>query len=231
MFVGRERELRTLHEQFSNPNRTSVLVYGKRRVGKSTFIAEAGKSFEGVVVEHLCAQSTFDGNLALLCRSVSQSLGLPNLQFDHLYDLFDFLASQSRSVLVILDEYQYFKESLKGAEVDSYFQAIIDRLPPHIKLVLCGSYITVMRELITETNPLFGRFTAIIHVEEFDYLDAARLYPDAPTRTKVAFYALFGGSPFVLSTIDSASSPHDNIVKLLLPPTGISAMCSATRPC
>ena len=146
LFIGREHELRTLREQSVSPTRTAVLVYGKRRVGKPTLIAEAAKTFDGTVVEHLCVQSTFEGNLALLYRSVSQAFGLPPMQFGHLYDLFDFFEVQDREILIMLDEYQHLKESLRGSEVDSLFQTIIDRLPPQVKLVLCGSYITVMKE-------------------------------------------------------------------------------------
>ncbi len=221
MFVGREKELGIFEEQFSSPSKTAVLVYGKRRVGKSTLISKAAKSFEGTVVEHLCVQSTFEGNIELLCRSVSKSLGLPQLRFNSLYDLFDFLKSREEPLLIVIDEYQYLKESLKGAQIDSYFQAIIDTLPPHIKLVLCGSYITVMRELLEEGNPLFGRFTAILHVEEFDYYDAARFFPDKSPYEKAAYYGMFGGSPYVLSILNYDKTPAENMVELLLPETGL----------
>ena len=86
-----------------------------------------------------------------------------------IFDLFDFLESQNKKILLILDEYQYFKESKKDNEVDSYLQNIVDRMSDKIKIVLCGSYISVMKELIKESNPLFGRFTKILHIEEFDY--------------------------------------------------------------
>ena len=221
MFVGREAELATLRGQFGANGRTAVLVYGKRRVGKSTLIARAARDFEGAVVEHLCVQSTFEGNFALLCRSVCVSLGLPSMRFDHLYDLFDFLKARNEPVLLVIDEYQYLKESRPGGEVDSLFQAIIDSLPAHVKIVLCGSYVTVMRELLEEANPLFGRFTAILHVEDFDYFDAARFFPDKHPYDKVAFYGLFGGSPYVLSTLDYVETPAENMMRLLLPETGV----------
>ena len=48
MFIGREKELRQLNAELSSWKRkTAVLVYGKRRVGKSTLLSEAAKSFEG----------------------------------------------------------------------------------------------------------------------------------------------------------------------------------------
>ena len=67
MFIGREKELRQLNAELSSWKRkTAVLVYGKRRVGKTTLLSEAAKSFEGVVINHMCVTSTFEGNLELL---------------------------------------------------------------------------------------------------------------------------------------------------------------------
>lgn len=221
MFIGREAELQALDKQFSSSKRTAVLVYGKRRVGKSTLISRAAKGFKGAVVEHLCIQSSYRGNLDALCRNVCKTLDLPQLRFDHIQDLFEFLAQRKEPILLVIDEYQYFKESRPKAEVDSLFQAVIDSLPAHIKLVLCGSYVTIMRELLEESNPLFGRFTSVLHLEEFDYLEAAQALPDMKPYDKAMYYGLFGGSPYVLSVLDYTATPAENLVRLLLPETGL----------
>lgn len=217
MFYGREKELALLREQFASSNKTAVLVYGKRRIGKTTLIAEAAKNFNGSVIFHLCAQSTFEGNLALLCRSVAQALGLPPFSIPTLFDLFDFLEAQNKPILLVLDEYQYLKDSARKGEVDSYLQSIIDGLSPQVKVVLCGSYITVMKELLDEGNPLFGRFTGFVFLTEMDYLDAQRFYADLPLHDKIALYAVFGGSPYVLSKLLPEEALESNIKKLLLP--------------
>ena len=148
MFHGRKKELEQLRKQFDSQDKAAVLVYGKRRIGKSTLIREASKRFQGTVIYHLCVESTFEGNLDLLARSMAQALDLPSMRFDTLFDLFDFLKARERPVLLVIDEYQYFKSSLRGKELDSMFQAIIDTFPNSIKLVLCGSYVTMMRELL-----------------------------------------------------------------------------------
>lgn len=216
MFRGREKELSALRGQFSSPDRTAVLVYGKRRIGKSTLIQEAAKGFDGTVISHLCSKTTYKGNLDLLCRSVCVSLGLPTASFATIFDLFDFLKAQGKRVLLVIDEYQYFKQSAKDTSIDSYMQIIIDSLPENIKLVLCGSCISIMKELLTESNPLFGRFTLTMRLEEFDYYDAALFYPELPEQDKIAFYAVFGGSPYVLSNIDAGKSLEENITALLI---------------
>jgi AAA+ ATPase superfamily predicted ATPase len=221
MFYGREKELAELREQFASPDRTAVLVYGKRRVGKSTLIRKAAEDFHGIVINHLCVQSTLQGNLELLSRSVCMALHFPTMTFATIMDLFDFLERQPQPILLILDEYPYLKAAGRKNEVDSYMQTVIDSLPANVKLVLCGSYITVMRELLEEENPLFGRFTDVLHLEEFDYYDAAAFYQSSDIRRKIANYAVFGGSPYVLSVINPQQSVAENVIRFLLPSTGL----------
>lgn len=217
MFIGREKEISKLKEQFDSPKKSAILVYGKRRIGKSTLIKEASKNFDGIVINHLCVKSSFEGNLQLLCRSIMLALELPQtITFATIFDLFEFLQKQNKKILLVLDEYQYFKESKKNMELDSMMQAIIDSLCDNIKIVLCGSYISVMKELLEEENPLFGRFTLILKVEEFNYLEAAKFAPDLNVREKIKFYSIFGGSPYVLSNLNYEKSPEENIKNLLL---------------
>lgn len=221
MFIAREKALKELTEQLNSKKKTAVLVYGKRRVGKTTLIAEAAKSFSGVVIEQLFTNTTLSGNIALFGATVCEALNLPPVRFQTLNDIFEFLKSQKRDILVVMDEYQYLKQSGKKNEVDSLLQDIVDHLTPQVKVVLCGSYITIMKELLERENPLFGRFTHILHLEEFDYYDAAKFYPEANVRRKISNYAIFGGSPFVLENLEENRSLKENIVNLLLPETGI----------
>lgn len=217
MFIGREKELKELKEELTSKRKSAILIYGKRRIGKSTLISQSLKFFDGIIINHLFVKSSFEGNLALLTRSVMTALDLPqSVSFYNLFDLFEFIKSQSKKILIIFDEYQYFKASLKEGELDSYLQHIIDSLPDNIKIIFCGSYISVMKELLQEENPLFGRFTKVIRLEEFDYFDAAKFYPDLSIRDKIRFYSVFGGSPYVLTNLDYKKSLEKNISNLLI---------------
>ena len=148
-------------------------------------------------------------------------MSLPSIRFESLFSMMDYLKTLEKKILLILDEYPYLKQTKKKGEVDSIMQAVIDRLPENVKIVLCGSYITVMKELLEEENPLFGRFSLIQHIRDFDYYDAARFYPELPVREKVAYYSVFGGSPYVLEHLDVSGTLRENINKLLLPETGL----------
>ena len=134
MFIGREKELNELTKELSSWKRkTAVLIYGKRRVGKSTLIKEAARSFKGIVINHMCVTSTFEGNIELICQSISEAVGLPDIRFGTLSGVFDYLGSLDKKVLLIIDEYPYLKQTKKKNEVDSYMQAVIDRLPENVK--------------------------------------------------------------------------------------------------
>ena len=221
MFIGREKELSELEEQFSSERKTSILIYGKRGIGKSTLISQAVRSYPGIVINFECIKSTYLGNVTLLSKNVCEALNLPEMKFSSLADIFQFLEKQNKQILVILDEYQYLKETGKKEEIDSYMQYIIDHLENQVKIILCGSYITVMRELLEEENPLFGRFTSVIHLQEMDYLTASCFYPDLSSEQKIRIYSVFGGSPYVLSLIQPEKGIAYNIIKYLLPSTGI----------
>ncbi len=221
MFVGRENELKQLQSELNSWKRkTAILVYGKRRVGKSTLINKAADSFDGVVINHLCVASTFEGNMELLYQSICTALSLPKMSFDSIFAMLDYLKSLDKKILLIIDEYPYLKDSGKKGEVDSIMQAVIDKLPENVKIILCGSYISVMKELLDEGNPLYGRFSLVLHIREFDYYDAAQFYPKLSPREKIEMYAVFGGSPYVLELIDDTVSLEENIKKLLLPENG-----------
>lgn len=222
MFIGRQKELKQLSAELSNWKRkTAVLIYGKRRVGKSTLIKEVTKSFEGVVINHMCVSSTFEGNLELIYQSISECLSLPNMHFDSIFEMMDYLKTLNKKILLIIDEYPYLKQTRKKNEVDSYMQIVIDRLPENVKLILCGSYITIMKELLTEGNPLFGRFSLIQHIHDFDYYESSMFYPELSVKDKIAYYAVFGGCPYVLENLNSDLTLQENIVNMLLPETGL----------
>ena len=77
------------------------------------------------------------------------------------------------------------------------------------------------RVRVTEGNPLFGRFSLIQHIHDFDYYEAAAFYPELSVKDKIAYYAVFGGCPYVLENLDTTYTLRENILNLLLPETGL----------
>ena len=174
------------------------------------------KNYGGVYINFTCVKSTFQGNMILLSKCICENFNMPKVMFETLDDAFAFIKKQNKKVCVVIDEYQFLKETLKKGEVDSYFQIICDNLPSNVKLILCGSYISIMKELLEEDNPLFGRFTDIIHLEEMDYYDSSSFYKAKSVADKILLYSVFGGSPFVLENIDYKKSIKENIIEKLI---------------
>lgn len=99
MFLGRVNELSKLKEEFGKKQKSAVLVYGKHGMGKSTLLREASKGYNGTVIYHLFTKTTYEGNLAILCRSIALSLGLPEIRFNTVFVMFDYLGSTKREIL------------------------------------------------------------------------------------------------------------------------------------
>ena len=120
--------------------------------------------------------------------------------------------------VVVVDEYTHLYAMNDSGVVDSVFQGIIDNRLSNIELILAGSHIGMMKDLLQERNPLYGRFATSIKLDEMNYLDAAKFYPDKSAYDKVAHYAVFGGSPFINQALNPAATLRENIISTILNP-------------
>lgn len=218
MFIGRSKELARLEEFFSNPRKRAALIYGKRRVGKSTLVRKASENFDGVVISYLSLIAPFKINLDSLSDLVLSSFGESGeYSFSSLDSLFRYLKGKKERILLIIDEYQYFKRGTSEFNLDSVLQKAIDSgLGENIKLIVSGSFISMMLELLEGDNPLYDRFSLILHLEDMDYFDAFKFLPSSSLRKKVEYFSVFGGSPNVLEVLEEKKSLRENIISLLL---------------
>ena len=216
MFIGREKELQQLLSCLGKPATHTVMLYGRRRVGKSTLILEAVKNFPGKIIYYECLMTSLEENLKSLENKVKACYNNKFLHFTDFEELFEFLGTQKEKVIIIIDEYNYLKKVADSYYIDSLFQKIIDRLQENIDLVLLGSYVGMMKELLQEENPLFGRFSLVLHIKPFDYYNSACFYKQLTVTEKASLYAVFGGSPFVNSLLLPEKDLKNNIEQLLL---------------
>lgn len=221
MFIGRDNELSKIRDALSAPGKGAIMLYGKRRIGKSSLILEAVKNQECKVIYYECLRTSVVNNLRNVEKRIQDTYANKFLHFDNFEDMFEFLGSTGEKVIIILDEYCYLKSVADREYIDSLFQTIVDQMSDNIKLILLGSFVGMMKELLEKENPLFGRFQLIMNIKAFDYLDAAGFYENCSVRKKVEFYSIFGGSPFVCTNLIPEDSLEDNIKKKILDPYGI----------
>ncbi len=218
MFVGRYQELKAIQSMLKL-NSGSILVYGKRKVGKTTLILEALKNSEDTTVYYECLKSSMQDNINGFVSALVGAKVLPMaLGFASFQDVFQYLNTMDKTFNIVIDEYPYLKQFEKSETVDSIFQSIIDNKIGNIRLIISGSHVGMMKDLLEEKNALYGRFSLIIKLTELNYREAAVFYKDKSVYDKIAFYSVFGGSPFVNEQLDSALSLRQNIVNTLLNP-------------
>lgn len=216
MFVGREQELALLQQEHIGK---TLMVYGKKRVGKTTLILKALEQCPYQTVSFECLKGTMQDNIDGLVQELVRVKVLPvPLAFSSLQDVFAYLNTMTQKMVVVVDEYTHLYAMNDSGVVDSVFQSIIDNRLSNIELILSGSHIGMMKDLLQEKNPLYGRFAASIKLEELNYLDAAKFYPDKSAYDKVAHYAVFGGSPFINQALNPVATLRENIIDTVLNP-------------
>ncbi len=216
MFVGRSGELQLLLDAFKE-KRSATLLYGKRRVGKTTLIKEALEKQQKTYVYYECLRGTMRDNIDGLTQELTRLKILTfATTFTSFQDVFAFLNTLPQQFIVVIDEYPYLKSMTQPETVDSTFQAIIDNHLANINLVVSGSHIGMMRDMLREGNALYGRFSTVIQLKELSYRLAAAFYASKDAYDKIGFHGVFGGSPFVLEQLRDDESLRDNIIRTIL---------------
>ena len=213
---GGTKELALLQQDYIGK---AAMVYGKRRVGKTTLIQKALKSSSYRTVYFECLKGTMQDNISGFVQELVRAKILPvPLNFGTLQDVFAYLNALPEKIVVVIDEYPYLKAMNDSATVDSIFQNIIDNRLVNIELILSGSHIGMMKDALQEKNALYGRFAVTIKLNELNYLEAAKFYPDKTPYDKAAHYAVFGGSPFVNQALQPMATIRENIISTILNP-------------
>lgn len=222
-FVGRVEELKKLNMLYNTPGFNMAVIYGRRRIGKSTLITEFIKDKKAIY--YVATKVGTERNVELLEAEVLKVLAptLKNVTFKTIEDLLSFIgdyASEEKLIFVI-DELPYWAE--KDEVILSIFQKFADNewADKNILFILCGSALSFMEDkVLSEKSPLFGRRTAQIKLEAFNYLEAAEFVPDYSNEDKAICYGITGGVAKYLSLIDGTKSIDDNITEQFFDKTG-----------
>ncbi len=216
-FIGRKEQLKKLGREIDSDELRFALIYGRRRVGKSELVKTALKQSKVPGIYYECKQTTEQSNVESFCSIISENLNLPKLGFTGIEESLSFLFKQAfdKKMVVVLDEYPYLRECVKG--LDSILQSLIDNNKDKSKLtlIILGSYVEVMKSLIEHSNPLFGRTNLVIDLKPMDYYESAQFYPNFSDEDKVRIYSVFGGIPHFNKQVDDRKSVKENIIDLI----------------
>ena len=213
-FINRKKEMQTLEKEY-NKSDSFVVLYGRRRTGKTTLIKEfikdkkafyffADKQSENIQIERFKSQlAEFFKDDFLKKITVSD--------WDTLIEYLLTKISGEKFVFVI-DEFQYLCTANKG--FSSVFQRIYDEkiYGKNIMVILCGSLISMMySEVLAYDSPLYGRRTAQIKLQPIKFEYFKEFFQNKSHKELIEFYAVTGGVPKYILEFDKEQTPLWNI--------------------
>ena len=226
MFVDRKNELAFLNEILtrSHPGPAQlVLLYGRRRVGKSELLLHwAERSGVKFVYWEAAKESATMQRAHLFARLLGVPAG-DAPAFQSWVDLWEAAAKVmgNERQIIILDEVPYAADAdpafLSALQIawDQHFQR------SQTVIVLCGSHVRTMQTLMSMQSPLFGRMTGQWHLQPLPFSSLAEFFPKWDADERVAVYAVAGGIPAYLNWLNPESDLENNIRKVILNPGGM----------
>lgn len=220
MFVNRKKELKLLEEEYLSRDFRFTIMYGRRRVGKTTLLKEYISSkpyiYFLVTLEALPIVIERFGNLV---ADFLEDEFLRDIKLKSFEQIFSYLAKQnfSKKIVVVIDEFQYLGKL--DNSIPSQFQYIVDEIlkNKNIHLVLCGSIISMMYEqTLSYNSPLYGRRTSSIKLDalRFEYLSA--FFPTKNEIELIELYAILDGVPKYLELFKESNSIFEAIERNIL---------------
>ena len=213
-FINRKREMSTLEKEYNREN-SFVVLYGRRRTGKTTLIKEfikdkntfyffADKQIESLQINRFKSQ---------LAEHFKDDF-LKKIEINDWDTIFDYFINKVKDekFVFVIDEFQYLCLMNKG--FSSIFQRIYDEklVNKNIMVILCGSLISMMySEVLSYDSPLYGRRTAQIKLQPISFEYYKEFFEDKSERELIEFYSITGGIPRYILEFDRDKTPLLNI--------------------
>jgi hypothetical protein len=195
-FHNRTEELKDLREILEREEFQFIILYGRRRVGKTELILQATKQKNRVYY-----LAVGQDNLRRLYETCS--LQYPEVsKLRQTYDvIFDFLKNNVE--VIIIDEFQNMIQ--EDENILHLMQSIIDvqLKDTKMKLFLIGSSVSLMTsKILNYTSPLYGRRTGSIKLEAIDFYDFTHFFPDLGLKEQIEIYSFSDGIPYYINNIE-----------------------------
>ena len=217
-FRGRLSELTILQKKFDSEGFQMIVLYGRRRIGKTELMNEFMRRQECKCISFTAIEQSEKELLSIMTETVLSELApdmVGMVAFSGFEKLFDFIGNKAKKARVIffIDEYPYLAKQCPY--IQSVLQKVIDTMWKNTNLffVICGSLVAFMKdEVLAESAPLHGRASSELRLQPFNYLDTAEFVQKYSLEEKAIVYGLTNGVAKYIEQFDDGKSLEKNII-------------------
>jgi len=204
MLINRKQELEILNKIYKQQRAELILLYGRRRVGKTRLLQEFIKNKKA---HYFIVDISAD-----ILKTFERTVKGRFIRFSNWDDFFDFIEIEGKKrTILVLDEFQYLYK------VEKAWPTIMQRRWEDLKntkimIILCGSIISAIYKMaMGYGSALYGRKTYEIEITPLNFFDAKNFMPRYNTEDFVYIYSMIGGIPRYLEELDDEKNIWDNI--------------------
>lgn len=223
-FVNRQEELDFLKDNYNSTESDLIVIYGRRRIGKSKLARESLKRISeekrNKAIYYQATETTPQTQLEEFIEVVEKTFPEVKSIRKDWEPILKFLGE--KGPIVIIDEFPYLIVADKS--IPSKFQRVWDRAleDSAIKLFLIGSSISVMKDkVLSGGSPLHGRRTGQLDLKPLSFEKSKKFFSDYSPKKKILTWSVFGGTPHYLQSLDSNKPIQKNIEDLILAERGL----------
>jgi len=218
-FVNRTVELNQLTDCYDSERAEFIVLYGRRRLGKSELVRQSIADRDDAVY-YQAVESTAQNQLEQFAEAAAaQFPSVANIRRDW-EALIEALGEQN--AVVVIDEFPFLIE--EDDSLPSRLQRVWDLTlqDTEMTVVLIGSSISVMEEkVLSGSAPLYGRRTATIDLKPLSMADTSQFFPSYDPETAITAWSIYGGTPYYLQTIDPEQPLGANVQESILSERGL----------
>ena len=221
MFIGRQKELELLNKLYQAGEFEFVVIYGRRRVGKTALVNEFVKDKDAIFftgVETNDKQNLENFSKCVLEHGMGITADTTFASFQTALE-YVFLLAENKRMVLVMDEYPYVARASQS--LASTLQLLIDKYKDRSKLflILCGSSMSYMEDhVLAYKAPLYGRRTAQFKIQPFDFFETCEYFLKFSDMDKALAYGIVGGTPQYLLMLNDGLSIEENIKNTHLNP-------------
>ena len=219
-FVNREPELAFLEEQYKSDSSSMVIIYGRRRLGKTSLIREFSR--DKPFLYFLASEEAEQLNMRTLKNQIVEFTGdalLAQANIDNWDILFQTLIRyiKNQRLVLAIDEFQYLGRT--NPAFPSIFQRVWDMYlqNSNVMVILCGSLVHMMEaQTLNYSSPLYGRRTGQIKLKQIDFRHYPDFFKGLSYKGLIEHYAVTGGVPKYIALFDGQEDLFSEIERLVL---------------